>query len=139
VTPLALAQKLHDAGLVWSPSAGDRFMVRDRQMDDDVFVLSDMTIEVHNLPHGPVIGFNGTTEWALDDVEKDEATWLPREDQLRDLLGLSFRRLERTAAGYLVSTVVDGAERGFDGGSPEEAYGRALLHLLESRRAGSSE
>ena len=56
-------------------------------MDDDVFVLSDMTVEVHDLPSGRVIGFNGTTEWALDEVAQRDALWIPREDQLRELLG----------------------------------------------------
>lgn len=44
-------------------------------MDSDVFVLSDMTIEVHQFPAGPVIGFNRTMEWALDSVEQSEAPW----------------------------------------------------------------
>ena len=41
-----LARSLRDAGLRWSPAAGDRFVVADRNMDDEVFVLSDMTVEV---------------------------------------------------------------------------------------------
>ena len=85
-----LAKRLRDAGLAWKPSPGDRFVLPDREMDDDVFVLSDMTIELHDMPNGQVIGFNGTTEWALDGVQKDEALWLPREDQLRALLGRTF-------------------------------------------------
>ena len=36
---------------------------------------------------GDVIGFNGTTEWALDSIELDHVLWLPREDQLRELMG----------------------------------------------------
>ncbi len=88
-----LAQRLKEAGLVWKPALGDRFAIPDRDLDDEVFVLSNMTIEVHTLPEGRVIGFNGTTEWALDDVEIDEAIWLPREDQLRELLGGTFRQL----------------------------------------------
>ncbi len=64
-------------------------------MDEDVFVLSDMTVELHHLPDGDLIGFNGTTEWALDAVEPDDALWLPGESQLRELLGGSFVRLER--------------------------------------------
>src|SRR5205823_3062446 len=90
-----------EAGLVWKPEPGDRFVVPDRDLDE-VFVLSHMTIEVHRLPKGTVIGFNGTTEWALDDVDQDEALWLPREDQLRELLGAAVHRLERAAAGWVV-------------------------------------
>ncbi len=125
MTPLYLAVRLRDAGLAWKPAPGDRFVIPDRDMDDDVFVISDMTIEVY----GSVIGFNGTTEWALDDVAKDEVVWLPREDQLRELLGTGFRRLERTDRGYRVVTT----ESAFGGESAEEAYGEALLADL--RRA----
>jgi hypothetical protein len=134
VIPLDLAARLKDAGLVWAPARGDRFVVRDRDMDDEVFVLSDMTIEVHEFSGAPVIGFNGTVEWALDDVDKDEAIWLPHEDQLRDLIGAPFDRLERVGDGYRVVTVLDGVEVGFPGAVPAEAYGRALLHLLAEGR-----
>jgi hypothetical protein len=120
--PLDLAVRLRDAGLRWKPASGDRFVIPDRDMDDDVFVLSDMTIEVY----GSVIGFNGTTEWALDDLEKDEALWLPREDQLRDLLGGAFRQLERTQRGYRVVTT----QSVFEAESAEEAYGEALLATM---------
>ena len=92
---LGLAQQLRDAGVRWNPAPGDRFVVADRDMDCDVFALSDMTIEVHDLPHGRVIGFNGTTEWALDSIEKDNTVWLPRESQLRELLAGAFRGLDR--------------------------------------------
>ena len=127
---LQLAHELRLAGLVWKPAAGDRFAIPDRDMDDDVFVLSDMTIEVHDLPEGPVIGFNGTTEWALDDLGKDEAIWLPREDQLRALLGGTFRGLSRTQGGYAVEIALGGEPLVFEADEPEPAYGRALLHLI---------
>ena len=122
-----LGLALRQAGLRWKPARGDRFVVPDREMDDDIFVVSDMTVEVHALPEGTVIGFNGTVEWALDDVDIDEAVWLPREDQLRDLLGTAFLALTRTAGGDHVVTTVDG---GFQADSATEAYGYALLHLL---------
>lgn len=128
--PLDLATRLRAAGLAWTPVAGDRFTIPDRDLDDDVFVISDMTIEVHELPAGRVIGFNGTTQWALDDVDQDEVIWLPREDQLRELLGAAFQRLERTAGGYRVLATVDGTAGDFRAGSPEEAYGTALLRLI---------
>jgi hypothetical protein len=133
--PLDLAVRLRDAGLVWAPAPGDRFALADRGIDE-VFVLSHMTIEVHELPQGPVIGFNGTVEWALDDVEQDEAIWLPHEEQLRLELGGAFRRLERGADGYRVVIAADGGELGFHAGSPAEAYGEALLLLLAQRTLG---
>ncbi len=131
---LGLARQLRDAGLKWSPASGDRFVVADRDMDSDVFVLSDMTIEVHDLPHGQVIGFNGTTEWALDSVENDNAVWLPRESQLRELLAGTFRGLDRTEDGWRVRTELNGAVHASKDPDAEQADGLALLHLLDSLR-----
>lgn len=127
---LDLAVSLRHAGLKWLPAPGDRFAIPDRDLDDAVFVLSDMTIEVHELPagEGMIIGFNGTTEWALDDVDKEEAVWLPREDQLRELLGPSFRRLERQGDTYVV--ILDDAERLYGADTPEDAYATAVLSRL---------
>jgi hypothetical protein len=130
VLRIGLAIRLRDAGLTWRPAAGDRFVLPDRDMDDDVFVISNMTVELHDLPEGPVIGFNGTTEWALDDVHKDEVLWLPREDQLRQLLGGSFRRLDRADGEYLVVTELGGARNEARATDPEDAYAQALLHLI---------
>ncbi|HET6529056.1 MAG TPA: pilus assembly protein CpaE [Actinoplanes sp.] len=127
---LQLAQRLRDAGLVWKPANGDRFAIPDRDMDDDVFVLSNMTIEIYRVPEGRVIGFNGTTEWALDDVEIDEALWLPREDQLRELLGGTFSALRRVTDRYDVEMSLLGEDRTFSAPTAEEAYAAALLHLL---------
>lgn len=124
--PFALATRLRDAGLVWKPAPGDRFTLPDRELDDEVFVLSNMTIEVHELPDGSVIGFNGTVEWALDDVDIEEVVWLPREDQLREMFGVAFRRLERAGERYRVLI----GETEYSGDSPEEAYGLALLSLM---------
>ncbi len=127
--PLDLAIRLRDAGLAWKPSVGDWFAVPDREMDDDLFVLSDMTIQVYEVPEGSLIGFNGTTEWALDDLDKDEAVWLPREDQLRELLGAAFGALSRSGDGYRVTG------EGIDvrAGSAERAYAEALLRVLGDR------
>ena len=125
-----VAHALKEAGLTWKPSSGDRFVIPDRDLDDQVFVLSNMTIEVYNVPEGRVIGFNGTTEWALDDVEIEEALWLPREDQLRELLGGTFRALRRSAAGYDVEMTLLDEDRTFTAATPDEAYAAALLHLL---------
>ncbi|MBC7640246.1 MAG: pilus assembly protein CpaE, partial [Rhodoferax sp.] len=94
-----LARALRVAGLDWTPAPGDRFVVPDRDMDQDVFVNSDMAIDVHHFRSGTVIGFNGPTEWALDSIEQGAVVWLPRESQLRDLLGEGFVRLERSLDG----------------------------------------
>ena len=129
------ARRLRKAGTLWVPAAGDRFVVPDRDMDDDVFVVSDMTVEVHDYPGGKVIGFNGTTEWALDDVDKDATVWLPREDQLRELLGPAFHRLERAGDRYRVVVTIWDEVVEFTGDEPDAAYAEALLHLLSGGEA----
>jgi hypothetical protein len=135
VLSVSLARALRDAGLRWTPARGDSFVMPDRGMDQDVFVLSDMTIEVQQFPAGPVIGFNGTTEWALDSVEQSEALWLPAEHQLRERLGEAFAGLAPLDAGYRVVVRVEGATTTYDGANPAEAYGLALLDLLRAGRA----
>ena len=121
-----LAKRLRAAGLPWAPARGDRFVVPDRGMDDEVFVLSDMTVELHDMPYGRVVGFNGTVEWSLDSVRIGEVLWLPSEGQLRDRLGEDFDRLERGAYGF---SVVVGEQR-FSHADAECAYAEAVLTLL---------
>jgi hypothetical protein len=136
VLSIALARALRDAGLKWTPARGDSFVVPDRGMDAEVFVLSDMTIDVQPFPAGPVIGFNGTTEWALDSVEQSEVLWIPAEHQLRTLLGDAFAGLAPTGEGYRVTLRVDGATTGYDGPDAAGAYALALLSLLRTRQTG---
>jgi hypothetical protein len=117
-------------------------MIPDRGMDDDVFVISDMTVEVHQFPTATVIGFNGTTEWALDSVEQRDALWLPLEHQLRGLLGGLFRSLVRGDDCWSVTvSLQDGAGGRRDyvvvAASVEEAYGLALASVLEDVGATS--
>jgi hypothetical protein len=129
----ALATALRDAGLVWAPVSGDAFQLAGPDFEGDVFTVSDMTIEAHVYPTGTVLGFNGTTEWALDSVALDDALWLPREDQLRDALAGTFQTLRREVGdgiSYVVVTRVAGAEARFVSDDPAEAYGLALLDLL---------
>ena len=125
-----LARLLRDAGLRWEPARGDRFVITGRGMDDDVFVLSDMTVEVHQFPSGPVIGFNGTVEWALDSVEQERALWLPDEHQLRERLGGTFTALRSTGDGFIVDVVVGGSTTSVASDDCAEAYGLALLFLV---------
>ena len=103
-----LATTLKGAGLVWKPTSGDRFTLITGAFDGEVFTLSDMVVEAQESRTGTVLGFNGTTEWALDATEATDALWLPREDQLRVLLGSSFRTLERVDGGYRVTAVLPG-------------------------------
>jgi hypothetical protein len=126
-----LAQALRAAGVVWRPQRGDAFAVPDHDLDDQVFVLSDMVIEQQDVPGGPpILAFNGTTEWALDSLEANDAVWLPREDQLRDLLGHAFVALERAGGpvdGYVVAMADGSRHVDVDAAC---AYGRALLASL---------
>jgi hypothetical protein len=127
VISVKLAIRLRAAGVTWEPVPGDRFVIPDRGLDDQTFVLSDMIVQVHELPRATVIGFNGTTEWALDDIERDEAIWLPREDQLRGMLGDAFQRLDRHGEEYRVT--VRGQPDAVSS-TAEDAYGHAVLLRL---------
>jgi len=125
------AEQLRAAGVVWRPLSGDRFTFRQSALTGEVFTISEMTVEAHEFPTGTVLGFNGTTEWALDSVAQEDALWLPREDQLRVLLGGTFRALERADGGYAVLVELPGGgEQRFAAGSAADAYGAALLALV---------
>ena len=127
-----LARALRDSGLVWHPAPGDAFRIDRIEVDGEVFILSDMTVEAHQFSTGTVLGFNGTTEWALDSIALDDALWLPREDQLRGLLRSTFRSLAIVEGGrFRVSTVFDGVPRVFDAKGAADAYGRAVLTFID--------
>jgi hypothetical protein len=131
VISVASARRLRLAGVRWAPRSGDRFAVRSSELEGEVFTVADMVVEAREYPTGTLLAFNGTTEWALDSIQLDQALWLPREDQLRDLLGTAFASLTRTDAGYEVR--IDpgtGAEQVFRAGDPADAYADALLARL---------
>ena len=134
-----LARELREAGLVWTPVSGDSFQIALDDFDGDIFTVSDMTIEAHAYSTGTVLGFNGTTEWALDSVALDDALWMPREDQLRELLRGTFRSLERSVGFesrvvYTVVARIGGTDAAYASDDPAEAYGRAVLALIRSAR-----
>jgi hypothetical protein len=118
-----LAEHLAVTGVSWEPSSGDRFVVVDREIDQ-VFVVSEMTIDVVDLPTDRLVRFNGTTEWALDSISADDVVWVPWEHQLRDLLGDRFVALARIPEGWSV-TLTDGSRHVAD--DPEDAYAAAVL------------
>ncbi|HEY3546039.1 MAG TPA: pilus assembly protein CpaE [Propionicimonas sp.] len=129
---VSAAERLSRAGLVWHPAAGDRFTIRSSELMGQVFTISDMVVEARHYPTGTVLGFNGTTEWALDSVRQEDALWLPREDQLRELLGPTFRSLARSTTGeFQVLVEVPGRpERVFGSDNAADAYADALLALM---------
>jgi len=130
VITVALAAQLREAGLTWDPRPADRFAIPDRDLDDQVFVISEMTIEAHALESGGIVRFNGTTEWALDSIAQDEVIWLPHEAQLRELLGPAFVRLEAVPGGFMVLVEADGELKRHIDIDAERAYARAVLDLL---------
>jgi hypothetical protein len=128
-TAKLLREAMERADLAWTPEVGDRFLVPDRDLDEP-FIVSEMVIEVRDLPTGRLIRFNGTTEWALDSVAADEVLWVPWEHQFRGLLGDRFAAMERVPGeveGYAV-VLTDGS-RHLDV-DPERAYAQAVLAVL---------
>ena len=126
-----LARRLKAAGTEWQPAPGDHFHVPDRDLDETVFVVSDMVVQVLELPSRQrYFAFNGTTEWALDSIEQEEVVWLPREDQLRTLLGSAFVSLEAIPGGFAVTVARQGRQERHVDLAAETAYARALISLL---------
>lgn len=123
-----LARALRDSGLAWKPQVGDAFIIDSVEVDHDIFYLSDLTVEAHDYSTGTVLGFNGTTEWALDSVALDETLWLPSEQQLRERLGATFVSL---SGSFVVETYFEGVASRFEADAAANAYARALIHLLD--------
>lgn len=134
-----LALALREAGLVWHPESGDRFQLDlpsdvEAEVEADVFTVSEMTIEARRHPTGTVLAFNGTTEWALDSVALVDAVWLPREDQLREMLLATFRSLTRLDDAFEVVIELGGERVRFEHPDVAEAYGLALHELVGRSR-----
>jgi hypothetical protein len=127
-----LAEQLRASGLQWTPTEGDRFVLPDRDLDGRVFTISEMVVEVRRSPVGDLIAFNGTTEWALDAIERAETVWLPREGQLREQLGTALLSLARLEQGWRCTARIDGELIESDAPEADEAYGRALLAVLRA-------
>lgn len=132
---LSLAQKLKKAGLVWHANNNDFFAIPDRGMDDRVFVLSDMMSYLDVFRGWPVVTFHGSSEWALDYILTTEVVWLPTETQLRETL---IDKLEQKTVTllyedgtYTCLVNLAGQELQFPSSLASDAYGLALLYLLE--------
>lgn len=121
--------------LTWTPANGDQFFIPRPEISESVFTLSDMVVELVAAYGETRFHFNGTVEWALDSVESDAVVWLPREDQLRDLLSPWFLSLDGSSSGYVVTVSGPGRAHHTD---PEaeaaDAYARALLYVLNAAR-----
>ena len=49
---IQLAKDLRAAGLVWKPSLFDFFHIPDRDLDDQQFVIADLSVDVQHLADG---------------------------------------------------------------------------------------
>jgi hypothetical protein len=139
-----LGRERHNAGVIsrelatqlsplldWVPSNGDQFFVPRPEIAESVFTIADMVVELLTHNGETRFHFNGTVEWALDSVESDDVVWLPREDQLRDLLGPLFLSLDASAGGYVVTVSGPGRARHTEVESDaSDAYAQALLSVL---------
>ncbi|MCI0394138.1 MAG: pilus assembly protein CpaE [Chloroflexi bacterium] len=135
---LPLAVQLKAAGLAWKLALHDFFAIPEPGLDERVFVLSDMTIDVEAYFGRQAITFNGAVEWALDYILTADVVWMPTEEQLRELLqerllGETQPAVQLLSAldGYHCLIQFEGRPRAFEAVVASDAYALALLHVLE--------
>ena len=131
-----LARQLKVAGLAWGPSLHD-FFVLPEEVDDRVFVIADMPVNIATMQGQQVFAFEGAVDWALDTIVTTEAVWLPSESQMRHALEARLPdvpgpalTLSASAAGYRLTLTALAGQPIFTATSAEDAYALALLHLL---------
>ena len=134
---LTTAKALREAGLAWTPQNLDFFAIPMVEFDGQVFAINDMTVLAESLYGQPAITFHGTVEWALDHLWLGEVIWLPREEQLRELLEERLlgeqqpaMTLETSRYGYRCMVAWQGEVLVFEAFDASEAYAEALLHTL---------
>ena len=119
--------------LSWTPANGDTFFIPKPEIAESVFTISDMVVELIVTNGESRFHFNGTVEWALDSVESDGVVWLPREDQLRRLLGEYFLSLDSSGGAYVVTVSGPGRAHHTEAEvDAADAYARALMYVLSS-------
>jgi hypothetical protein len=132
---------LKAASLAWTPALHDFFGIPDRGLDDRVFVISDISVDVELLQGQSMVTFNGNAEWALDYVITTEAIWLPSEAQLRE--ALESRLLAEPQPALTMISAPDhhqcaiwfqGQLLTLEAPDASEAYAAALLYVLEQDR-----
>lgn len=111
------ARELHRAGLLWVPQPGDTYLI------------DTVRAGAADTGTGDILTVDDTA------MVPDVAVWLPREDQLRGLLGEAFRSLIRIDGVYRVETAVHGELIRADAVSPTDAYAAAVLELLRHGRS----
>ncbi|MDF2747604.1 MAG: hypothetical protein K0S98_1890 [Propionibacteriaceae bacterium] len=116
--------------LAWTPANGDQFFIPKPEIADSVFLVSDMVVELVVRGGQSRFHFNGTVEWALDSVASDDVVWLPREDQLRELLAGYFLSLDASPGGFVVTVSGPGrAHHTEPVQTAADAYALALLYV----------
>ena len=140
-----LALQLKQAGLPWRPTMRDTFVLLGTGMDEQIFAISDSAVLIQLLHGQPVVTFHGSVEWALDSVQLADGLWLPSETQVRQELerrlderGGSGPSLQREPNGYACAVTAEGQEQRFSAPSASDAYGHALLALLDRERVVSA-
>jgi hypothetical protein len=135
---LSLAIKLKQAGLAWQPKLHDFFAIPQPELEDRLFVLSDMTIEIEPIFGWQAITFNGAVEWSLDYIMTADVVWVPTESQLREMLQEHLLAEEQPAvhlasaiSGYHCQITLGGNIHEFEAATASDAYGLALLFLLQ--------
>ncbi len=135
---LSLALELKQAGIHWIPQLHDFFALPNTELKDRIFVVSDMTIDIKKLFGHQMITFNGALEWSLDYVLTIDAVWLPTEGQLRQRLQdhLSGKpepavELVSLMDGHICRIKILGESQEFSEAKASDAYGRALLYVLQ--------
>ena len=129
-----LAKKLRSAGLKWEPARFDSFHIPDRNLDDERFIIADLSVDVQRLADGiAAITFNGAVEWSLDYILTQDVIWVPSESQLREMIDDHLVALSRVTDGYRVSLEIDGTQETFVADTAADAYGWAVLAMLERR------
>src|SRR5262245_19418003 len=133
---IKLAHRRKHAGLSWQPAEGDRFLIPDRGLDEQVFVVNNLTTLIQEYHGDRMVTFHGTSEWALDNVLLADVIWLPSETQLREAIATRIGpdaplRLDRTTGGYRCQFADADRMVELEGPSAEDAYATGLLALLE--------
>jgi hypothetical protein len=136
---LETARQLKEAGLVWKAGIHDFFCIPDRDLDDRVFVITDIMTQLGLLKGWPVVTFYGTAEWALDYILTSEVIWLPTEEQLREAVLENLRGEQpRTVRLWLEDDIYHcqvsfkGASLSATAGTAGDAYAQTLLALLRA-------
>jgi hypothetical protein len=122
--------------LDWTPANGDQFFIPKPEIAESVFLVSDMVVELVVREGDSRFHFNGTVEWALDSVESADVVWLPRENQLRELLGNYFLSLDASPGGFVVTVSGPGrAHHTAPAQDAADAYAHALLYVYNHEAA----